>query len=105
MLAIAAACWFGPAWTCDCPVWTNAVWPSAGHTVLGSASPRATRCSLRRTSTGNETREDDEQSRGTELANPNPTGRCSWRFAVAHARESGQSGVASPYVVFDMPTK
>src|SRR6266516_5601242 len=62
MLAIAAACWFGPAWTWDCPVWTNAAWPSAGHTVLGSASPSAPRCSLRRTSMGDAAVEDEDAS-------------------------------------------
>ena len=52
-LAIAAGCWFGPAWTCDCPVWTNAAWPSAGHTVLGS---------MRRTSMGDAAVEDEDAS-------------------------------------------
>src|SRR6266545_1378907 len=46
---VVAACWFGPAWTGDCPIWT-AAWPCAGHTVLGSASPTAPWCSLRGTS-------------------------------------------------------
>jgi hypothetical protein len=30
--------------------------------------------------------------------------RCSCRFAVGHAAQSNQHGVASTYVVFDMPT-
>src|SRR5439155_5166026 len=62
MLAIAAACWFGPAWTCDRPVWTNAAWPYAGHTVLGSAPPSAPRCSVRRTSMGDAAVEDEDAS-------------------------------------------
>ena len=37
-LAIGAACWFGPACSCDCPERTNAAWPCAGHTVSGIAS-------------------------------------------------------------------
>ena len=57
--AIAAGCWFGPAWTCDCPIWA-AAWPSAGHTVLGSASPSAAPWSLRGTSTGDAEVEGDD---------------------------------------------
>src|SRR4029450_3838884 len=60
-LAIGAACWFGPAWTCDCPIWT-AAWPCAGHTVLGSASPGAPRCALRGTSVGAAAVEDEDAS-------------------------------------------
>ena len=63
-LAIAAACCFGPAWTCDCPTWT-AAWPSTGHTVLGSASPRGPRCSLRRTSPGEASVEGEGANRVT----------------------------------------
>src|SRR5256885_5343057 len=62
MLAIAAACWFGPAWTCDRPVWTNAACPYAGHTVLGGAPPSAPGCSLRRTSMGDAAVEGEDAS-------------------------------------------
>src|SRR6266568_3307408 len=71
MLAIAAACWFGPAWTCECPVWTNAAWPCAGHTVLGSASPSAPRCSLRRASLSDAAVEDEDAGSALELLSVN----------------------------------
>src|SRR5262249_5347058 len=56
-LAIGAACWFGPAWTCDGPI-STAAWPCAGHTVPGSASS-APRCPPRRMRTGDASVEED----------------------------------------------
>ena len=34
-------------------------------------------------------RDDDKQASGTDPANPNPTGRCSYPFAVGHASSEG----------------
>ncbi len=46
-------------------------------------------------------RRDDEQAGDKDPGDP--TGRCSCWFAVRHASSLGERGVASAYVIFDMP--
>src|SRR3954449_3837805 len=59
-LAIAAACWFGPAWIWDSPVRMNAAWPEAGHSMRESPPPSAPRCSVRRAPLDGVAVEDDD---------------------------------------------